>query len=160
MSHKTPQKALSVVSYLFLAVGLLALALMIRHTLQGAFHFNFGILGIGVFAGLRRYSRIWRICALVFTWYGIATVSITLYVCLSGGPPVTAPLLRNHQRLSGMPASWLAIPLIMVLLVTLWQHRVLMHPAVRRLFFVEEQRPSRAPAPGPVGAAMDGAVVK
>ncbi len=128
---------------------------MIRHTIQGIFHFNFGILGIGVFFGLRRYSRIWRICALVFTWYGIATVAIALYVCLSGEPPWTAPVIRNHQRLSGVPAAWLSIPLFMVLLVTLWQNRVLMHPAVRRLFGDEEPRRTPEPAPGPVGAEMD-----
>jgi hypothetical protein len=154
MKPKSAQQALSLVSYLFLAVGLLALSLMIRHTLQGAFHFNFGILGIGVFFGLRRYSRIWRYCALLFTWYGILTTSITLYICLSGEPPVTSPLFRNHHRLSIMPAAWLSIPLVMVLLVTLWQHRVLMHPAVRRLFH-EEPRALPEAEITPVGAEMD-----
>jgi hypothetical protein len=159
MRHKTARDALSAVSYLFLAVGLLALSLMIRHAIQGAFHFNFGILGIGVFAGLRRYSRIWRVCALLFTWYGIVTVSITLYICLAGEPPVTAPLLRNHHRLSTIPANWLSIPLVMVLLVTLWQYRVLTHPAIRRLF-IEEPRPSSVPEQRPIDEEMDGAVVK
>jgi hypothetical protein len=155
MKPRSAQQALAVVSYLFLAVGLLALALMIRHTLQGAFHFNFGILAIGVFFGLRRYSRMWRMCALLFTWYGMATVAITLYICVSGEPPRTAPLLHNHYRLSTVPANWLALPLIMVLLVTLWQHRVLMHPAVRRLFNDEAPPLSPEAETPPVGAELD-----
>jgi hypothetical protein len=51
----------------------------------------------------------------------------------------------------------------MVLLVTLWQYRVLTHPAIRRLFD-EEPRPANPPAPAtapaPVGADMDEAVLK
>ena len=155
MRHKTARRALEVVSWLFLAVGLLALAIMIRHAIQGAFHFNFGILGIGVFGGLRRYSKVWRICAVVFTLYGILTTSITLYICLSGEPPLTSPLLRNHQRISRLPDNLLAIPLVMVLLVTLWQYRVLTHSAVRRLFEPEETRVSPAVETTPVVGEMD-----
>jgi hypothetical protein len=47
----------------------------------------------------------------------------------------------------------------MVLLVTLWQYRVLTHPAIRRLF-EEEPGPSNTPEPAPVGAEIDGTVVK
>lgn len=152
------RSALSVVSYLFLFVGLVALILMIYHAARGYFHFNFGILGIGIFAGLRRYSRIWRVCALMFTWYGIITLSIALFVCLRDQSPSATALYFGH-RLSTVPANWLAIPLAMVLLVTLWQYRVLTHPAIRRLFN-EELRPAKAPEPPPVGAAIDGVVLK
>lgn len=160
-NHRT-QSALSVVSYLFLFVGLIALSLMIYHAVQGYLHFNFGILGIGIFAGLRRYSRVWRIFALMFTWYGIITLSISLFVCLCD-QSTTAPAMYFGHRLSAIPANWLAIPLAMVLLVTLWQYRVLTHPAIRRLFD-EEPRPANlpapAPAPAPVGADMDEAILK
>ena len=152
------RSALSVVSYLFLFVGLIALIEMVGRAARGSLHFNFGILGIGIFAGLRRYSRIWRACALLFTWYGIITLSIALWVCLCVQPASTAPMSFG-QRLSTVPANWLSIPLVMVLLVTLWQYRVLTHPAIRRLFN-EEPRPSNAPEPAPVGADMPGAVVK
>ena len=153
MRHeRRTRSVLSVVSYLFLFVGLIALIEMIGRAARGAFHFNFGILGIGIFAGLRRYSRVWRTCALLFTWYGIITLSIALVICL------TAPMSFG-QRVSTVPANWLSIPLVMVLLVTLWQYRVLTHPAIRRLFN-EEPRPSNAPEPAPAGAEIDGAVLK
>lgn len=131
MRHKTAQSALAGVSYLFLLIGLIALIEMVVRIAQGSFHFNFGILGIAIFVGLRRHSRAWRTCALLFTWYGIITLSVALLICLCGQPPFTAPMLR---RFSDARASWLFIPLVMVLLVTLWQYRVLTHPAVRRLF--------------------------
>ena len=131
MRHtRRTQSALSVVSYLFLLIGVIAFIEMVGHAIKGAFHFSFGILGIGIFAGLRRYSRIWRWCALAFIWYGIVALSYALLVCLYSQPVA-----------SGAPAAWLSIPLVMVLLVTLWQYRVLTHPAVRRLF-AEEPRPA------------------
>jgi len=149
--------ALSVVSYLFLFVGLTSLILMICHAARGYLHFNFGILGIGIFAGLRRYSRVWRMCALMFTWYGIITLSIALLVCLCDQSTSATAMYFGH-RLSTVPANWLAIPLVMVLLVTLWQYRVLTHPAIRRLF--EEPRLPNAPEPPPVAAEIDGVVLK
>jgi hypothetical protein len=153
------KRTLSVVSYLFLLVGLTALILMVIHAAQGYFHFYFGILGIGIFAGLRRFSRVWRICALMFTWYGIITLSIALFFCLCEQSTAPTEKYFSH-RLSTVPANWLAIPLFMVLLVTLWQYRVLTHPAVRRLFD-EELRPTKAPETvpeqAPVSAEMDGA---
>jgi hypothetical protein len=136
----------------------MALVLMIYHAAQGYLHFYFGILGIGIFAGLRRYSRIWRFCALMFTWYGIITLSIALFVCLCDQSAAATALYFGH-RLSTVPADWLCIPLVMVLLVTLWQYRVLTHPAIRRLFD-EEPRPSNPPEPAPVGAEVDGALLK
>jgi hypothetical protein len=163
MRHKQrTQNALSLVSYLFLFVGLIALIEMVSHAVKGIFHFNFGILGIGIFAGLRRYSRVWRICALMFTWYGIITLSIALFVCLCYQSPKATAMYFGH-RLSTVPANWLAIPLAMVLLVTLWQYRVLTHPAIRRLF-EEEKLPSNTPqpqpAPAPVAADIDGVALK
>ena len=158
MRHEQPTRnALSVVSYLFLFVGLIALILMICHAARGYFHFHFGILGIGIFAGLRRYSRVWRMCALMFTWYGIITLSIALLVCLCDQSTSATAMYFGH-RLSTVPANWLAIPLVMVLLVTLWQYRVLTHPAIRRLF--EEPRLPNAPEPPPVAAEIDGVVLK
>jgi hypothetical protein len=161
MRHKTARSALSVVSYLFLLVGLIAFVEMVGHIVGGYFHFTcglFGILGIGIFAGLRRYSRAWRICALVFTWYGIITLSVALFICLNGQPP-SSNLMPFSHRLSNVPANLLSIPLAMVLMVTLWQYRVLTHPAIRRLFN-EEPRPSHEPEPASVGPEIDGAVLK
>jgi len=146
------------VSYIFLFIGLIALIEMIGRAVRGSFHFNFGILGIGIYTGLRRYSRIWRTCALLFTWYGIITLSFAVFICLYGEPPTANSMLLS-QRLSTVSANWLAIPLIMVLMVTLWQYRVLTHPAIRRLF---EQAPRslRPPEPAPVVAEMDHVVPK
>ncbi len=159
MRHEQRTRSiLSLVSYIFLFIGLIALIEMIVHAIGGSFRFNFGILGIGIFTGLRRYSRVWRACALVFTWYGIITLCITLSICLYSEPPSTAQLLFG-QSLSTTPANWLSIPLIMVLLLTVWQYRVLTHPAIRRLFN-EGPRPLRTPAPAPVSGEMDEAVLK
>jgi len=158
MRHKAAQNALSVVSYIFLFVGLVALIEMAHHAFLGLFHFNFGIFGIGIFTGLRRYSRIWRACALVFTWYGMVTGSIALYICLHGDSAPTNPILYS-RRLASVPGNWLAFPLLMVLLVTFWQYRVLTHPAVKRLFR-EDPRPVLLPEPRSVDAGVDGAVIK
>jgi hypothetical protein len=163
MRHRQrTQNALSVVSYLFLFVGLIALTEMVVHAVTGTFRFNFGILGIGIYAGLRRYSRIWRWCALLFTWYGMIALSYALFICLYS-QPASKSATDLGQQLSGLPASipanWLSIPLIMVLLVTLWQYRVLTHPAIRRLF-IDEPRPANLPESAPVGAEIDGAVLK
>jgi hypothetical protein len=155
MRHKTARSTLLVVSYLFLFMGLIALVEMIYHTAKGRFHFNFGILGIGIFAGLRRYSQIWRMCALLFTIYGIATISFALFVCLNGDPFPANPILAS-QKLTTVPANWLVIPLGMVLMVTLWQFRVLTHPAIRRLF-VEEPQPAIVPEES-ADAAIKGVV--
>jgi hypothetical protein len=154
MRHQQrPKAALSVVSYLFLFVGVLALILMVIHAAQGFFSFNFGILGIGIFAGLRRYSRIWRACALMATWYGIITLSIALVCCLCDQSASATALYFGH-RLSAVPPNLLSVPLVLILMVTLWQYRVLTHPAIRRLF-EEETRPSKVAAPAPVSTAMD-----
>jgi hypothetical protein len=155
MRHKTAREALSSVSYLFLFVGIIALAEMIRHAAQGSLHFNFGVLGIGIFFGLRRCSKMWRYCALLFSWYGIITVCIALYICLNGQPP-SAKLLFNSQRMSNLRPSSLSIPLLMVLFVTFWQYRILTHPAIRRLFN-EDSRPAapdRTTEEAPIAAAV------
>jgi hypothetical protein len=159
MRHKQRiESALSAVSYLFLLIGLIALIEMAVRAAGGVFRFNFGIFGIGIYAGLRRYSRVWRACALLFTWYGIITLSIALCVCLYSQPVSTFPMLFG-QPPSVVPANWLSIPLVLVLLATLWQYRVLTHPAIRRLFN-EEPRPLSAPEPTPVGAGINGVVLK
>jgi hypothetical protein len=152
MRHRQrTQNALSLVSYLFLFVGVIALTEMIIHAVNGAFRFNFGILGIGIFFGLRRYSRIWRTCALIFTWYSIITLSIALVVCLYSHPSGTGQL----------SATWLSIPLVMVLLVTVWQYRILTHRAVRRLFDEVPRAIGHAAETAGVPAGMeDSAVLK
>jgi hypothetical protein len=142
------------VSYLFLVIGLLALAEMVLSTVKGTFHFNFGILGIGIFAGLRRYSKIWRTCAIAFTWYGIVTLSISLVVCLYGPASATLGFIGPIE-----PADWLSIPLVMVLLLTLWQYRILTHPAIRRLFN-ELPHPVLTAATSPAVAEVGGVVLK
>jgi hypothetical protein len=154
------QNALSLVSYLFLLVGLIAFFGMLFHAIQGDFHVSFGILGIGIFAGLRKYSRAWRFCALAFTWYGIVTLSIALLFCLADHPTVAAPILFS-QRFAQIPAEFLSIPLVLVLLVTLWQYRILTHPAVRRLFY-QRPGPSAPRLPNAVAAepAPDGVAWK
>jgi hypothetical protein len=161
MRHRQrTENALSVVSYIFLFVGVIALIEMISHAVKGSIRFNFGILGIGIFAGLRRYSRIWRMCALLFTWYGIIALCYALFICFYSQPVSTASEYLN-QQLSTVPSTWLAIPLLMVLMVTLWQYRVLTHPAIRRLFN-EDPHPASTELPhsAPVGPEIDTAVLK
>ncbi len=157
MRHKSSiaRNALSTVSYLFLVVGIIALAEMVRHAAQGVVHFNFGVLGIGVFFGLRRYSRLWRYIALIFTIYGIVTLCVALFICLNGLSP-SASLVLNSQRISRIRPGSLSIPLLMVLFVSFWQYRILTHPAIRRLF-VEASRPDK-PETVPVADPLSGAV--
>jgi hypothetical protein len=151
------RNALSTVSYLFLFVGLLALAAMVRHAAQGTLRFNFGVLGIGVFFGLRRFSRLWRYVALLSTCYGIITLCVALFICLNGQPPAPKFMFYS-QRMSSIPPHNLAIPLLMVLFVSFWQYRILTHPAIRRLFN-DTTRPS-TPEAAPVTAPLNGVTVK
>lgn len=153
MRHRQrTQNALSAVAYVFLLFGLIALIEMIAHAVGGAIHFKFGVLGIAIFLGLRRHSRAWRLCALLFIWYGIITLSFTLFVCLQGGSSAAPMLFGHHLRI---PAAWLSIPLVMALMVTFWQYRILTHPAIRRLFD-EATRLSTAPPAETVPVAEPG----
>jgi hypothetical protein len=130
------RKTLELVSYIFLLVGLLALGQMIHHAVQGLFRFNFGVLGIAIFAGLRRYSPAWRVCALVFIWYSMITVAVALGVCFYAQSPVNT-LIADDRQYSSWFSIGLPVALVMMLFVTLWQYRVLTHPAIRRLFMRE-----------------------
>jgi uncharacterized membrane protein HdeD (DUF308 family) len=134
MSRKNaPHAALALVSYLFLIVGLAALSTMISRSLHGALHLNFGILGIGIFFGLRRSSPAWRTCALWFNAYGMAAAAFGIFLCLNA--PAHGPLGAG---------TWILVPLILLLLVAVWQHKVLTHPAVRRLFYTTARRETAA----------------
>jgi hypothetical protein len=59
--------ALSVISYLFLIMSIVAVIEMVITASRGTIHPDCYVLGLGIFVGLRRYSRGWRTCALVFT---------------------------------------------------------------------------------------------
>jgi len=129
--------ALSVVSYLFLITGILAVIEIIVSATRGAIHPNFLFLGLWIFGGLRRYSRGWRTCALVFIWISLIFLAVIIGVILFvGGALWQRPSDHNVVEL---PLVWSLMIVVPFFVLTLWQYRVLTRPDIRSLFYGESQ---------------------
>ncbi len=85
MTQRNIPTPLSVVSYLFLLMGIMSVAEIIGELTSGSFRFDFGVLGIGIFFGLRRYSAGWRRCALWFIWLGMIGLAVAFVYGFLGG---------------------------------------------------------------------------
>jgi hypothetical protein len=127
--------ALSVVSYLFLFLGIVAVVEIIIGATRGAIHPNFYFLGIWIFSGLRRFSRGWRTCALVFTWLGLIGLTFIIgCVLYDGGAVYFRP--SDHKMVS-IPLVWSLAITLPFFLLQMWQYRVLTRASVRNLFYQE-----------------------
>jgi hypothetical protein len=142
--------ALSVISYLYFLIGIWNLAfggflislviptkgldLTDFNTIYFASLMMFGLLLIGVSRGLRRCSRGWRTCALIFTWIGLLGI-------ISDGYKRLAPQLQpvSHKPIAGLFAGLstqnIILLLVCALLFQLWQLRVLTRVDVHDLFY-------------------------
>jgi hypothetical protein len=122
--HEIPT-ALSVASYVFLGLAIVAVAEMIYHLLSGSLSFQFNILGFWIYFGLRRYSAGWRTCALVLIWIQLIVLPIMLVFSVSDAGP-----------------SLDAVADIALFLLELWLYRVLTRPDIRYLFYDQSQLPA------------------
>jgi hypothetical protein len=127
--------SLLAVSYLFLAMGIVAVIEISIGATRGVIHADFYFLGIGIFTGLRRFSRGWRTCALVLTWFGLTgMIFIIGSVLYDGGTVYVRP--SDHKMVS-IPLVWSLAVILPIFLLQLWRYRVLMRADVRDLFYQE-----------------------
>jgi len=117
--------ALSVASYIFLVLAIVAAAEMIFCLLSGSLRLQFNVLGFWIYFGLRRYSTGWRTCALVLIWIQLIVLPIMFVFSVSnGGPGLDA----------AADIAWF--------LLGLWLYRVLTRPDIRSLFYDKSQLPA------------------
>ncbi|SRR6266511_2070329 len=125
-SAKIPT-ALRVVAYIHLVMGILCVIQFIVQLFHSAITLSLGILYFPIAYGLFNLRNGWRVCAMVFLWFGLILLPIIFVVGLFG---------TNVARIPGWVVSVETIPFF---LIFLWQYRVLVRPDVRRLFL--EPRP-------------------
>jgi hypothetical protein len=124
--------ALRVVAYIHLVVGILSVTKFVLLLFHSTFSLEFGILGIPVFFGLLNLRNGWRVCAMVFLWFGLISFPIIFSLGLLGCVPAHFQVFGiNVVRVPGWFVSIGAVPFF---LLVLWQYRVLIRPDVRRLF--------------------------
>lgn len=128
--------ALLIVAILFLLSGIAGVVDMIGRLIHHSIHFNFDILGIPIFFGLRRYSSGWRTCALVLLWIGIFIFALAIVFGLFSSTPTT--FRWSGLRVTEIDPIWISIFSLPILLLLRWQYRVLTRPEIRRLFVKEE----------------------
>jgi hypothetical protein len=129
--------ALTVVAFLFLLSGLIASAGAVS-TLFGPFiHVDADVLGIPIFFGLRRYSRGWRICALVMIWVEMLMVPCALLDAVLSGS-FGGSFLGWHFH--AFPTLFFVLACLVLFSIALWQYRVLTRSEIRTLFYPASQQ--------------------
>ena len=123
---------LSVVSYLFLLLGVISGVEILVGATKGSFRFDFGILGLCMFFGLRRYSPGWRTCALVFIWVGMIGMAYAFVYGFFGSGPAFIKILG--RRYADIPVIWVSVVAAAFFPLELWMYRVLTRPNIRFLF--------------------------
>jgi hypothetical protein len=130
---------LNVVAYLFLLMGIMSAFEILGELTHGTIRFGFGVLGIWIFFGLRRYSPGWRTCALVFIWLGMIGLAIAfIYGFLGSGP---AFITVFGRRYADIPVIWISVGAGLFFPLEFWMYHVLTRPDIRILFYDEPQTP-------------------
>jgi multisubunit Na+/H+ antiporter MnhF subunit len=138
MTHVRPiPVTLSVVSYVFFASAILAVFKILSSVMNGSIPLDFDIVGFWICFGLRRYSRLWRTCALVFIWLGIIGSLIAFLIGLFG----RASIEILGKPYGDIPGFWFLIVAALFFALELWMYRVLTRPNIRGLFYDESQAP-------------------
>ena len=138
-SQRQIPSTLSVVSYVFLAFGILAVIETIGHLMNHSVNVDLNILGLWIFAGLRRYSTGWRTCALVFIWpYLLGCPILFFYGIFGHGTGYLAIFGRPYVHL---PAIWTSYFAAASFALQFWMYRTLTRPNIRGLFYVEPPTP-------------------
>ena len=96
------------------------------------------VIGFWICAGLRRFSRGWRVCALVVSWWMLITLGLALAHLIMGS---WLPLNPLDQRLvADLPRNWLIIKFGIGLVLVVWQYLVLVRPDVKALYYHENSK--------------------
>ena len=131
--RKSIPTALNIVSILFLLGGLSSAIGMTARLLNGHVHLDFGVLGIPTYFGLRRYSRGWRIYALVCIWSVLVASPIVFVMGFVVSQPVDFRIFgMNAGKVSPL---WLTIGSLPLFVFSLWQLRVLTREDIRERFY-------------------------
>lgn len=128
---------LSVVSYVFFASATQALIHILSSLMKGTISLDFDIIGFWICFGLRRYSREWRTCALVFIWLGMIASLIAFVIGLFG----RASIEILGKPYGEIPGFWFLIVAALYFALELWMYRVLTRPNIRCMFYDESQTP-------------------
>ena len=150
MDNITPiPTSLRVVSLLFLLGGVLSMIEVIGSLMLGRLNINFGVLAVFIGPGLLRLSQGWRTCALVFLWIAIIGIPIIAILLMTTSGPLDFKLFGQKV---GHASREFGISLAGVMLVlAVWQYRVLTRPDVRRLFGLPGTEQNAAPDQGSDG---------
>jgi hypothetical protein len=130
-SAKIPT-ALRVVAYIYLVAGILSVIQFIVELFHSSISLQFGVLCIPIFFGLLNLRNGWRVCALVFLWFGFIILPIMFLIGLTSALPTYFGVFGIRTRVPGWIVSVETIPFF---LLALWQYRVLVRPDVRQLFY-------------------------
>ena len=131
-SNQPAPASLKIVAGLFIFGGICSAIEVIVSLMHNHINLNFGVLGLFIGPGLRRFSPSWRTCALVFLWIGLIGIPIIAFVLMTRPGPLDLKVFG--QKVGHAPEELgLAIAAVAFLL-TLWQYRVLTRPDVRDLF--------------------------
>jgi hypothetical protein len=133
---------LSAVAYLFLIMAVLSVVDIAVSASRGHIHPNFGFLGLWIYAGLRRYSRGWRTCALVFLWLGFIScgclVALFLF-CMVFNAAHVIQFGFTDLKNSEVEFIWPLAVFALFFVLQIWQYRVLTRPEIRSLFYGESR---------------------
>jgi hypothetical protein len=112
---------------------------MFGEAVRGSFRFDFGVLGIWIFFGLRRYAPVWRTFALTLLWFGMIELAIgAVYGFFGKGPAVIKIFGEDY---GGIPLIWISILAFAFFPLELWMYRVLTRPSIRSLFYQDSEVP-------------------
>ena len=124
--------SLIVIAVLFLLSGIYQAIDVCVSLAHSKLSFNFGVLGIFVCFGLLRFSSGWRICALIFIWFGIVAALVFGVILLRNQSPVPVSFFGHTF---GFSSPALALFAAFLFLISYgWQYRVLTREDVVRLF--------------------------
>jgi hypothetical protein len=121
--------SLSIISYLYFASGATFLIFDAFGLLGGVFNLwcllggVLGVLCICISRGLRKCSRVWRTCALVFIWWGFIGIGFTVY--------------SSFRQLNHNPDTKFLFSQVLSFVFLVWQYQVLTRLDVRDLFYDE-----------------------
>ena len=123
--------ALRIVAGLFVLQGLLTAVDVILKLCRGHLDLNLMLLCLWIGPGLLRHSPTWRKWAIAVLWFGFFALSLLILLALLR-PPL-------DFKAFGFPAATVPpVPtvlfLLAMLLLNLWQYRVLIRPDIHCLF--------------------------
>ena len=131
--QKKAPTALIVIAVLFIISGIYhVFDVMVLFT-HSKLSLSSGVLGIFVGPGLLRFRPGWRICALVFTWFGLIFTPVFAVLALNGGRSV--PVVYFDHTFGFMPQGLSLLVAFIYFLFFIWQYRVLTNEDVVRLFY-------------------------